>query len=222
MFCRKYILFSVLIIVASALFAEVGTATLSWADEAQAKADKISNIEVELKQLISEATSSGDSRLKVCLEKYSGTVKGLMESANEMVLQVLLFVTLGKSMEARNQINVLNALADSADQALTDAQSCERTDEIYNNVNKNELNKNPSGSVSDAMKLNVGDDLPTEIDRGAVEGSDLADAAEVETSDIQYSVNETSDNLIFSGEDPRDIEKPFEEEEKIEVQSPTE
>ena len=51
MFCRKYIVSFMLIVIASTLFAEVGGAALSWADEAQAKADKISNIEVELKQI---------------------------------------------------------------------------------------------------------------------------------------------------------------------------
>ncbi|MBP5406843.1 hypothetical protein J6Z19_06815 [bacterium] len=222
MFCRKYILFSVLIVIASALFAEVGTETLSLAEEAQAKADRISDIEGELKQIASEAASSGDSKLKVCVEKYSGTVKGLVKSANEVVLQVLLFVTLGKSAEAQNQMNALNALADSADAAHSKALNCEKSDDVRKIANAGEFHKNQQNGVSDAMNLGVGSDLPTEINRGAVKGSDLTDAAGVDSSDIQHSENENFEDIIFSGEDPQDIEKPVEEEEIIEEQSPTE
>ena len=222
MFFQKIILFCCSIVAAAALFADVSSAALSLADEAQAKADKISAVESELKQLSSEASLSGDSKLKVCIENYLGTVKGLAASANGMTSQIVLLVTTDKTMEARNQISALNALAESATQALAKAKSCEKSDMDPKHLNKNDYQKNPAGSVSDAMKLNAGNDLPTEIDRSAVEGSDPADAAGVETSDIQRSSNETSDIFSFSGEDPQDVEKYAEEEEGTEVQSPTE
>ena len=189
MFCRKYLLFFVFVAVVSRLFAQVDSKALSLVEEAKAKAGKISSVENKLKQLSSEAALSGDSKFKVCIQNYLVTVKELVTSANGMTSQIVLLATTGKTMEARNQMSALNALTDSADQALAKAKSCKRSDAASQNQDENDSQKNQKGSVSDVMKLKVGDNLPTEIDRSAIKGSDSVDAANAETSDTQRSSN---------------------------------
>ena len=214
---QKFILFFVSIFAVSALFARISTPELSLADEAKVKADRISGVENELKQLSSDAASSGDFNLKACVENYSGTVRGLVTSANGMTSQIVLLATTGKTMEARNQMSALNALTDSADQNLAKAKSCEKSNAVSQNSDADDSQEEPVDSVSDAMTLKIGKDMPAEADRSEVEGSDPADAATVEASDVQRSSNEAPDNL-----DPQDIERLIEEEEGAEVQSPTE
>ena len=189
MFCRKYLLLFVFVAVMSRLFAQVDSEALSLVDEAKAKAGKISNVENKLKQLSSKAALSGDSKLKVCIQNYLVTVNGLVTSANGMTSQIVLLATTGKTMEARNQMSALNALTDSADQALAQAKSCERSDAVSQNHDENDLQKSQRGSVSEVMELNVGNNLPTEIDRSAIKSSDSVDAASAETSDVQRSSN---------------------------------
>ena len=63
---QKFILFFVPFVFVSLLYAQDAS---SLADEAQGKADKIAGVVSELQSLASEASSSGDSKLKACVEK---------------------------------------------------------------------------------------------------------------------------------------------------------
>ena len=189
MFRRKYLLLFVSIAVMSRLFAQVDSEALSLVDETKAKNGKISSVENKLKQFASKAALSGDSKLKACIQKYLVTVNGLVTSADSITSQIVLLATTGKTMEARNQMGALNTLTDSADQALAQAKSCERSDAVSQNQDENGFQKSQRASVSEVMELNVGNNFPTEIDRSAIKGSDSVDAASAETSDVQHSSN---------------------------------
>ena len=63
------------------------------------------------------------------------------------------------------------------------------------------------GSVSTAMSLEIGNDSPTEINRGAIESSDSADAAGVDASGVIQTANDGSslnDIAVAATETPED------------------
>lgn len=217
MFGKKLILFFIALFFVSVLYAQEGG---SLADEAKAKAGKIADVAGELQALSNDAASAGDTKLKVCVDSQLGTVNGLVSSAAGIASQVASLVAAGKTADAQNQMIALNSMADAADQALSKAQSCESGDN-QKPVEKNDSKSNKqSNSVSDAMKLDIGSDLVTEVVR-VVEGADSADAAGADESDIQKSGNENAGEIAPSAEDPQDVPQPAEEEEDIEEQSPT-
>jgi len=210
---QKFILFFVSFVFVSLLYAQDAS---SLADEAQGKADKIAGVVSELQSLASEASSSGDSKLKACVEKQLGAAKGLASAAGSMVSQIASLAAAGKTADAQNQLIALSGMADNADQALAAAQSCE---EGGQNQKPAQQQSKKSDNVSNAMKLDIGGDMATEVSR-TVEGSDSADAAGIDASDVQQSGNESSAEIAPSAEDPQDATL-IEEEEEIEEQSRT-
>lgn len=258
MFYQKVLLLLASFVFVSVLYAQAGS---SVADEAQAQADKIADVAAELQRLFADADSNGDKKLKGCIEGHLGAVKGLAASASGMVPRIVSLAEAGKAEEAATQMEALNGMADSADQLLAKAQSCEGGDPnkapakkddsqakkpTTNNSNVSATNANPtanvnvntdsnsesaaaesdssndSTSVSDAMSLDMGSDMVTETERN-VEGSDHADAAGADASDVQQSANETVADDFTTAQTPTDTtSEPLPEHEPEEIeQSPT-
>ena len=237
----------------------------SVADEAQNQADKIADVAAELQRMVAEADSAGDKKLKGCVEGILGNAKTLVSSASGMVPRIASLAEAGKADEAAAQLEALNGMADSADQLLAKAQSCEggdtnkaQTKKESDSQNKKPATGNPNApatvnanlntadaaaesdskaesdtnaeesgvddntSVSDAMSLDMGSDMVTETERN-VEGSDAADAAGADASDIQQSGNETAADDFTTAQTPTDTtSEPLPEHEPEEIeQSPT-
>lgn len=165
---RKFALFFVFIVVVSALNAKVDTMSFVLADKAQEKADKIADIEGELKRLFIEASSSGDSKFKACVGNHFGTVKGLAASANGMVSQIILLVTSDKMTEAQYQTSALSGLVDAAEKTLAKAQNCKKN----------------GGSPAETDK-NATSDAAAEVETDGIQQSEND-----ETSEIFFSSRE--------------------------------
>ena len=213
----KFILLSISLILVSVIY---GDDAPDLKSEAQAKADKISGIESALNDANAEAIASKDQKWKSCVGKHLGTVKGLASSAAGIAAKISGLVDSGKMAEANTQLVILNGMADSADKALADAQACERSDAAQKEA-KNEENSASKGGVSSAMALDMGNDMATEINRGSVEGSDSADAANVDASGEQQTANDGSANegpvVSETPEDASQVEQVPDQED----QSPT-
>ncbi|MBO4710771.1 hypothetical protein J5681_02505 [bacterium] len=215
-FSKIFLLF-VSLILASVLYADDGS---SLASDAQAKADKISNVEAALNDANAEASAAKDQKWKSCVGKHLGTVKGLAASAASIAAKIPGLVAAGKTSEAQSQLVILSGMADSADKALSEAQTCERSDTPQKQA-KNEENSASKGGVSSAMALEMGGDMATEINRGAVAGSDSADAANVDASGEQQTANDGSSNEApVASETPEDASQ-VEQVPDQEDQSPT-
>lgn len=128
MFCRKFILFFVFVTVVSTVSAKDSTMSFVLTDEAQVKAGRISDIEVELKRSFSDAASSDDYKLRACVGNYFGKVNGLAASADGIVSQITLLLMSGKMLEAHFQMSALDGLVDIAEQASVKARSCRKAD----------------------------------------------------------------------------------------------
>ena len=213
----KFILLFVSLVFASALYADDGSDLKS---EAQAKADKISDVESALNDANAEAAAAKDQKWQSCVKKHLDTVKGLASSAAGIAVKISGLVASGKTAEAQSQLIILNGMVDSADKALSDAQTCERSDASQKQA-ENEENSASKGGVSSAMSLDMGSDMATEINRGAVEGSDSADAANVDASGEQQTANDGSANegpvVSETPEDASQVEQVPDQED----QSPT-
>lgn len=215
-FSKIFLLF-VSLILASVLYADDGS---SLASDAQAKADKISNVEAALNDANAEASAAKDQKWKSCVGKHLGTVKGLAASAASIAAKIPGLVAAGKTAEAQSQLVILSGMADSADKALSEAQTCERSDTPQKQA-KNEENSASKGGVSSAMALEMGGDMATEINRGAVAGSDSADAANVDASGEQQTANDgSSSEAPVASETPEDASQ-VEQVPDQEDQSPT-
>ena len=260
MFYRKVLLLLFSFIFVSMVYAQENA---SVADEAQNQADKIADVAAELQRMVAEADSSGDKKLKGCVEGILGNAKTLVSSASGMVPRIASLAEAGKADEAAAQLEALNGMADSADQLLAKAQSCEggdtnkaQTKKESDSQNKKPATGNPNApatvnanlntadaaaesdsnadagaeesgvddntSVSDAMSLDMGADMVTETERN-VEGTDHADAAGADASDIQQSGNETAADDFTTAQTPTDTtSEPLPEHEPEEIeQSPT-
>ena len=164
---RRFLLFFLFIVVALTLNAKANTMSFVLADEAQVKADKIADIESELKRLFVEASSSGDSKFKTCIGNNFGTVKGLAASAKGMVSQITLLVISNKMTEARHQTSALNGLVDAAEKTLAKAQNCKKSGD----------------SLAESDK-NANSDMAIEVETDGIQQS------ENETSEIFFSLRD--------------------------------
>lgn len=209
----KFVLLFVSLIFTAALYADLQ-------DDAQAKADKISGAVEELNKASAEASAAKDQKWKSCVNKHLNTVKGLAGSAASIAAKIPGLVASGKTGEAQSQLVILSGMADSADKALAEAQTCEKSGGEQQQA-KTEQTSASKGGVSSAMNLNIGTDMPAEINRGAMEGSDSADAANVDGSDVPQTANDGSSNeapaVSETPEDASQVEQVPDQED----QSPT-
>ncbi len=213
----KFILFFVSLIFASVIFADDAS---SLKDDAQAKADKISDVEAELNKASAEASAAKDQKWKSCVNGHLNTVKGLAGSAAGIAAKIPGLVAAGKNGEAQSQLVILNGMVESANKALAAAQTCEKSGGPQQQA-KTEQTSASKGGVSSAMNLNIGNDMPAEINRGAVEGSDSADAANVDGSDVPQTANDASESEgPVASETPEDASQ-VEQVPDQEDQSPT-
>ena len=147
----------------------------------------------------------------------------MVAGASNLVAKIVGLVASGKIAEAQGQLAMLNGLAESADKALAAAQTCERSN-AQTQTKSEQQRLNARGTVSSAMNLNVGNDMPTEINRGAMEGSDSADAGGIDASGVIQTSNDASSaadvapaTTVETPEDAAQVEQLPEQEE----QSPT-
>lgn len=178
----KFILLFVSLLLASALYADIK-------DDAQAKASKIADVEAELNKASADASAAKDQKWKSCVSGHLGSVKNLVSSASGIASKIVALVAAGKIAEAQGQLVILNGMAESAEKSLAAAQSCERSNQTQS---KTEQQTAVRASVSSAMSLSMGNDMPTEISRGAMEGSDSADAANIDASGVIQTTNDGS------------------------------
>lgn len=178
----KFILLFVSLLLASALYADIK-------DDAQAKASKIADVEAELNKENADASAAKDQKWKTCVAGPLGEVKGLVSSAAGIASKIATLVAAGKMAEAQGQLVILNGMAESAEKALAAAQSCERSNQAQTKTEQQNVVK---VTVSSAMNLSMGNDMPTEINRGSMEGSDSADAAGIDASGVIQTANDGS------------------------------
>lgn len=203
-FSTKFVLLFIALIFASMLYADDAS---SVKDEAQAQADKISDVEAEINRMNSEASSANDQKWKSCLGKHLGTVKSLAGRAAGIVSKISGLVASGKVAEAQGQLVILSGMTDAANKSLVASQTCERSNIAQQQQSKTEQKIAMRGSVSTAMSLEIGNDSPTEINRGAIESSDSADAAGVDGSGVIQTANDGSslnDIAVATTETPED------------------
>lgn len=204
-FSTKFVLLFVALIFASMLYADDAS---SVKDEAQAQADKISDVEAEINRMNSEASSANDQKWKSCLGKHLGTVKSLAGRAAGIVSKISGLVASGKVAEAQGQLVILSGMTDAANKSLAASQTCERSNTAQQQQSKTDQKTAAMrGSVSTAMSLEIGNDSPTEINRGAIESSDSADAAGVDASGVIQTANDGSsfnDIAVAATETPED------------------
>ena len=134
--------------------------------------------------------------------------------------KIVALVAAGKIAEAQGQLVILNGMAESAEKSLAAAQSCERSNQTQS---KTERQSAVRASVSSAMSLSMGNDMPTEINRGAMEGSDSADAANIDASGVIQTTNDGSSSeeiTAAAAETPEDASQ-VEQVPDQEDQSPT-
>lgn len=178
----KFILLFVSLLLASALYADIK-------DDAQAKASKIADVEAELNKENADASAAKDQKWKTCVAGPLGEVKGLVSSAAGIAAKIVTLATAGKLAEAQGQLVILNGMAESAEKALAAAKSCERSNQAQTKTEQQNVVK---VTVSSAMNLSMGNDMPTEINRGSMEGSDSADAAGIDASGVIQTANDGS------------------------------
>ena len=215
----KFILLFVSLLLASALYADIK-------DDAQAKAGKIADVEAELNKENADASAAKDQKWKSCVAGHLGEVKGLVSSAAGIASKIAALAASGKLAEAQGQLVILNGMADSADKALAAAKSCERSAQAQTKTEQQ--NTVVRATVSSAMNLSMGNDMPTEINRGTMEGSDSADAAGVDASGVIQTTNDGSASeeiatttAAATAETPEDAGQIKEEFPDQEDQSPT-
>ncbi len=180
-FSKIFLLF-VSLLLASALYADIK-------DDAQAKASKIADVEAELNKANADASAAKDQKWKSCVSGHLGSVKNLVSSASGVVSKIVALVAAGKLAEAQGQLVILNGMAESAEKSLAAAQSCERSNQTQT---KTEQQTVARVTVSSALNLSMGNDMPTEISRGSMEGSDSADAAGIDASGVIQTANDAS------------------------------
>ncbi|MBR4531525.1 hypothetical protein IKO70_03855 [bacterium] len=180
-FSKIFLLF-VSLLLASALYADIK-------DDAQAKASKIADVEAELNKANADASAAKDQKWKSCVSGHLGSVKNLVSSASGVVSKIVALVAAGKLAEAQGQLVILNGMAESAEKSLAAAQSCERSNQTQT---KTEQQTVARVTVSSALNLSMGNDMPTEINRGSMEGSDSADAAGIDASGVIQTANDAS------------------------------
>jgi len=181
----KFVLLFVSLLLASTLYADIK-------DEAQAKASKIADVEAELNRANADASAAKDQKWKSCVSGHLGAVKNLVSSASGIVAKITAMVAAGKISEAQGQLVILNGMAESADKSLAAAQSCERSAQTQTAKTEQQNLASTRGTVSSALSLNMGNEMPTEINRGAMEGSDSADAGGVDASGVIQTSNDGS------------------------------
>jgi len=160
-------------------------------NEAQEKSKSITKIEGELEKLKQEAEKEKDIRWRMCLDHYFAKVKALSAGADNAYGKVQDFVKLEKLKEALNQLILIRGLTSSAKKEYSKSQSCERmltSVDAKTNVIK-EVNKDAAGgdegeSVNDSMGLGFGSEFVADTKKKAVTGSGVADAAGVESGDV--------------------------------------
>ena len=182
----KVALLFVSLLLASALYADIK-------DEAQAKASKIADVEAELNKENADASAAKDQKWKSCVAGHLGAVKNLVSSASGIASKIVALVAAGKVAEAQGQLVILNGMAESADKALAAAQSCERSNQTQ--AKTEQQNSAARVSISSTMSLSMGTDMPTELNRGAMEGSDSADAAGIDASGVIQTTNDGSSTM---------------------------
>ena len=213
-FSKVFLLF-VSLLLASALYADIK-------DDAQAKASKIADVEAELNKESADASAAKDQKWKSCVAGHLGNDKNLVSSASGIASKIVALVASGKVAEAQGQLVILNGMAESAEKSLAAAQSCERSNQTQTKTEQQ--NAVARVTVSSAFSLSMGNDMPTEINRGAMEGSDSADAAGIDASGVIQTANDgSSANEIVAttaAETPEDASQ-IEQVPDREDQSPT-
>ncbi len=159
--------------------------------EAKEKNEIIVKFEKELEKLKKEAEQEKDIRWRMCLDHYFAKVKALAVGSDTAYKKVGDFLEVEKIKEALSQLILIRGLSSSAKKEYSKSQSCERmltSVDAKTNVIK-EVNEDVSGgdkedSVNDSMGLGFGNEFVADTDKKNVEGSGIADAAGVDTGDV--------------------------------------
>ena len=222
----KFVLLFVSLVFASLLYADDASAIK---DDAQAKASKISEVQAQINSVNAEASAAKDQKWKGCVGKYLAEATRLSSGASALLAKISASLAAGKISEAQSQLPILGDMATMADKLLADAQGCEPSNAPKQQT-KSELQKTStnvkSGGVSSAMNINVGNDMPTETNRGAFEGSDTADVAGIDASGVIQTTNDGSSTADVApattpAEAPEDAAQIEEQVPEQEEQSPT-
>lgn len=215
---KKFIVFLMIFSTVQLIFAksenessEAKSELESIKKEADQKVSRVSEIESALDKVNKDAIKEKDVKWKVCLDDYIGTFKGVSLSASKAGSKIEELVAAGHVEEAKNQLILLRGLAESAEKTFTESQSCERQltrveaqSSITKEVNKQITGTNSNDNVNDAMGVGFDDEFVSDKDKGIVGGSDLADAAGVDGSEVNSetpgtSGGETASEMDFAG-----------------------
>jgi len=219
----KFVLLFVSVFFAFAIYADEAS---TIKDEAKGKADKIAEIQSQLKGVAAEAAAAKDQVWQGCVGKYLSDATQLAGGAGNLVAQIAAALAGGNISAAQKSMPTLDSMVTSAEKLLADAQNCERSSAKQQANSKVEMQRaNVRGSVSSAMSLSsMTSDMPTETNRGAVEGSDAADAAGIDASGVIQTTNDGSaeaEVAVAPTETPEDATQIEEQVPVQEEQSPT-
>ena len=193
--------------------------------EAKEKNQAIIKFENDLEKLKKEAEKEKDIRWRMCLDHYFAKVKALAAGSNTAYKKIEDFVEVDKLKEALNQLILIRGLSSSAKKEYSKSQSCERMltsvdakTNVIKEVNEKVAGGDENDSVSDSMGLGFGREFVADADKKNIPGSDIADAAGVDSGDV----NSESPNNV--GEDSQSATEFVELVETPEVidASPTE
>lgn len=148
--------------------------------EAAEKIRKITENKKIVEKMIEKAEKEKDLRWKICLDDVMTTIAGIIASSKSTEKRMINLGETGKKSAAESQFVLIRGLADSAEQALAEAYSCERKISTVQAKTRIEVEKDDSltdDGVSGSMGVGFADDFVSSKNKSNLEDSDFADAA---------------------------------------------
>lgn len=177
----------------------------------------IAAAEQNIASLSQEAEKAKDTKWLNCVKGQASRVSGYAQSATQMAGEISGHINAGNVREAQGKMINLRQFAEVADEAYAQAQACERSNPNAGNTSSvsrvpaDAVNPSPvdddsasssskEDSVTAAMTSDNTDGMVTELDTSSVSGSDMADAAGQDGSDVaEAPSNSNTSDPVMSG-----------------------
>ncbi|MFO7735568.1 MAG: hypothetical protein R6W70_05050 [bacterium] len=182
---KTLMIFIAIVFIFSILYAEEQKGLkISFAEmkrEAAEKIRKITEAKKTVEKMIEKAEKEKDLRWKICLDDVMTTITGIIASSKSSEKRMINLGGTEKQSTAESQLVLIRGLADSAEQALAEAYSCERKISTVQAKTRVEVEKDDSLSedegVSGSMGVGFTDDFVSSKNKSNLGDSDFADAA---------------------------------------------
>ena len=187
----------------------------------------IAAAEQNIASLSKEAEKAKDTKWLSCVKGQASRVSGYSQSATQMAGEISSAVSAGNIREAQGKMINLRQFSEVADEAYAQAQACERSNPNAANtssvarvpadaVNPSPVDENTvssdskEDSVTAAMTSDNTDGMVTELDTSSVSGSDMADAAGQDGSDMTEAPSNSNSSDPITGTSGDTTETPEE------------